>query len=221
MTVPKHFRFTVRGEFVGTPEQFSFGFHMSNTQDAGTDAHINDIDEDAVSTALVTFFQNSNGKIPDSVRATDWRAYEIGVDNKMVGNPLIHLFPGNTCIGTTTTRYPPQIAAVVTTVAANRGPGRFGRFYLPTGAALAADARMSVTDAANLVTGATQLLKDVSDAIDMGGVLRSATGLNISQSSGGHKQEIDHVECGRVLDTLRNRRKSLDEARVIGGHIDW
>jgi hypothetical protein len=78
-----------------------------------------------------------------------------------------------------------------------------------------------VTDVTNLAGAVTDFLKDISDAIDIPGSLLSAAAANVSQSSGGVLQEVDHVEVGRCLDTLRNRRKSMDEDRVIGGQIDW
>ena len=53
--------------------------------------------------------------------------------------------------------------------------------------------------------------------------IQSSTGLNVSTRGGpdGTKQVIDHVEVGRVLDTLRTRRRALLEDRQIDAHIDW
>jgi hypothetical protein len=67
-------------------------------------------------------------------------------------------------------------------------------------------------------------MKAVSDGIDLE-VTQSAVGLNISATSvsnpAGVRQEIDHLEVGRVYDTLRNRRKSMLEDRIVHGPIDW
>lgn len=220
MTVPTHFRFTVRGDFVGTPEHWSFGFHMSRDVAGNPDAKISDIDQAQVTTAITTFWAGGGGQTPTDTKVTDWRAYQIGTDGLMEENPLVVDVSANNILGGVGPKYPPQIAACVTTVAANRGPARFGRFYLPTAAPIAADKRMSVVTATGIATAATQLLKDVSDAIDLV-ALTSAVGLNISASGLGAKQVINHLECGRVLDTLRNRRKSLLEERYVHTLIDW
>lgn len=222
MPVPTHFRFTLRGQFTNTPEEWSFGLKFSRDNPAGQDAGLGDVDEGAVTAAVQTWMSGANNYVPDVCRAIDWRMYVIGTDNRMEGNPLIHLFPPSPAVtGAVANKYPPQICCAVTTVGANRGPGRFGRFYVPTACVLDNDMRISANNANNIATGAAQLLKDISNAIDLE-LTQSSEGLNISQSGAeGARQTIDHVEVGRALDTLRNRRKSLDDTRVVGAHIDW
>jgi hypothetical protein len=34
-------------------------------------------------------------------------------------------------------------------------------------------------------------------------------------------QGVDHIEVGRVYDTIRSRRRSLLEERFVGAQIDW
>lgn len=221
MPVPTHFRFTVRGEFTGTPEEWSFGMHFSRDSDGAPDAHLSDVDEGAVTTAVTAFFAGGESRIGTNCKVTDWRMYEIDTTNHMVGDPLIHIMTGTPVTGGSSPKYPPQVACVITTVGPDRGPARFGRFYLPTAATIAADARVSIVDATAIVEASSTFMKDVSNAIDME-FPASSSGLNISQIGGaGAKQIIDHLECGRVLDTLRNRRKSLLEEKVTTGHIDW
>lgn len=221
MPVPTHFRFVVRGEFTGTPEEWSFGMHFSRDTPAAPDANLSDVDEGAVTTAVTQFFAGGESRIPLACKVTDWRMYAIGTDNHMEGNPLIHIMTGTPVTGGTQDRYPPQVACVVTTVAADRGPGRFGRFYLPTAAVLETDRRLSIVTATAIAEASSTFMKDVSNAIDLD-LTSSSEGLNISQIGGeGARQTIDHLEVGRVLDTLRNRRKSMLEEKVSTGHIDW
>lgn len=221
MAYVPHFRFTVRGDFTGTPEHFSFGFHMQSQVESFPDADLVDIDESAVTAAVTAFWQSGSPAIGTNAKLTDWRAYKIGTDGRMVGNPLLHDMSAANVAGGQTVRYPPQIALVMTTVGANRGPGRFGRFYLPTAVQLDADMRISVSSATAAADSATAFLKAVSDAIDLPDTTLSAAGLNVSGIGAGTNQQIDHLECGRALDTLRNRRKSLLEDRHVHGHIDW
>jgi len=221
--IPTHFRFTVRGVFKNTPEQWSFGFHMSRSSETFPDAGLDDIDEGGVTAALTAFIQS--GVFDSSVRVVDWRAYVIGTDNKMEGNgPLLHEVTPADIDGTASVRYPSQIAAVVTLVADNRGPARFGRFYLPGPAyQLESDRRISTTNADTIATSATTFLKAVSDSIDAP-FTESVKGVNVSLRGGGGAgtlQQIDHVEVGRVYDTLRTRRNQLLEERQVGGQIDW
>lgn len=220
MPVPTHFKFTFRGDFLNTPEHWSFGFHMSRDVPANPDADINDINVGQVTTACQVFFASGVGQIPNNAKMTDWRAYQIATNGRMESNPLVVDVSGDSIVGSGGSAYPTQIAAVITTVAANRGPARFGRFYLPTRMPIATDSRATATDATNLAEAASTFMKSVSNAIDLIDV-HSSEGCNISAVGAGTKQAIDHIEVGRVLDTLRNRRKSMDEERVSTGHIDW
>jgi len=222
MTVPTHFKFTFRGVFQNTPEIWSFGVKGQRNQETGPDAELDDIDQGAVTTALTDFFNFSGAGISGFVLATDWRAYRIGENGKMVGDPLVVDLSDEGIQGHGTNRYPPQVALAVTTVAPNRGPARFGRFYVPGPTqGLGTDLRLTVTDAQAYGEAATTFLKDISNAIDLPDDIGSAAMVHASSGGGGTRQAIDHVEVGRVLDTIRTRRNSMEEDREVLGHIDW
>jgi hypothetical protein len=225
MAVPTHFKFSFRGRFNNTPEIWSFGCHFDRIVVAGPDADLSNIDEGAVTAALTTLIEGpSDAAISTNVKVVDWRAYVIGTDGLMEGNPLFVDLSTEDIGGAAGNRYPPQIAAVVTLVADNRGPARFGRMYLPGPAeAIANDMRLSETSAAGYAESVTDFLKAVSSAIDLPGTIESAGACNISKRGGseGTIQSIDHVEVGRVLDTLRTRRNNLLEERHVHGQIDW
>lgn len=226
MAVPTHFKFTFRGVFDGTPEGWSFGCKMSRDNPLSDDAHLTDIDQDGVTAAVVAFFAAC--PMSSLVKLSDWRAYVIGTDGRMEGNaPLIKEFEGAARPhGTNATVVPfPQVAHVVTMMGAERGPAQYGRMYLPgVIKPLSADMRLSVADAGDLLTASTDFLKAVSDCIDLEPP-QSSEGLNVSPgppgSPTGTRQAIDHLEFGRVTDTMKSRRRSLLEERVTGGHIDW
>lgn len=226
MPVPTHFKFTVRGQFVGSPEEWSYGFKMTRTNSLPTaDAGLDDINEANVTAAILAF--HATAFFAEVVQPTDWRAYVIGSDGKMEGNgPLLHEIVAPAGKGTGVNQLkPPQIATVVTLVADDRGPAKLGRFYLPaSNKTLGSDLRLSVGDATALAVSVTTMLKAVSDAIDLED-LTSSNGCNVSPgpagSSTGTLQPIDHVEVGRVYDTVRNRRKSILEERYVHTQIDW
>lgn len=223
--VPTHFKFTLRGIFLNSPETWSFGCHFSRVNAGEPDAGLDDIDESGVTSAIATFF--GTAEISNKVEVGDWRMYVIGSDNRMEGNgPLLHEYePGELRGVSTGPIHPPQVALVITTVADNKGPARFGRFFLPgPTVALDNDWRIGEDEATGYAEQCTQLLKGISDHIDLQQLV-SSKGKNISPgpqgSPGGTSQDIDHLEVGRALDTLRTRRKSLLEERHVHGQIDW
>jgi hypothetical protein len=225
MPVPTHFRFTVRGTFQNSEETWSYGTHFTRANPGEADAGLDDINESTVATVVSAF--HSSSLFTAGAILQDFRFYVIGTDGKMEGNaPMRHEFPANTYRGSAgSLRYPPQIALAITTAGANRGPARFGRFYLPgINSSMQTDWRLSVADATAIAETCTQYLKDISDAIDLE-VLNQSAACNVSTgpvaSTTGTLQEVDHLEVGRVFDTLRNRRKSLLEERHVHGHIDW
>jgi hypothetical protein len=223
VTVPTHFKFVFRGVFVNTPEEWSFGCKFSRTNPGEADAGYDDIDQGAVDAALGTLL--GNAYFHAGVKATDWRAYVIGTDGHMETNaPLLREFESGNPQGSSGNRQPPQIALVATLIGADKGPAHFGRLFLPGPAkAVSDDLRLNITDATGYADLVTQFLKDVSDAIDLE-VLNQSACVNVSPSGGGGAgtiQEVDHVEVGRVYDTLRTRRRQLLEERYAAGHIDW
>lgn len=224
MPVPIHFKFTARGVFTNTPEQWSFGFHMSRETALWSDPSTGAINVGQVTAAFAAFLGGSGAAVSDKVKMTDWRAYQISTDNRMAGNPLVVDTTTGGPQGVATNKYPPQVALCATLVANNRGPARFGRFYIPGPTQpLDADMRISNNDATNAAQAVTTLLKSVSDAIDLPLTQGSAEGVNVSVRGGpqGTLQVIDHVEMGRALDTIRTRRNALLEERHVHGHIDW
>lgn len=221
MTVLTHLKIVFRGDFQGTPEEWSYSTKWSRNVVGGPDATVNDIDQSAVNAALTAF--HNNARFPSAVRVQEWRAYQIGTDNLMEGNPLLVDLSGAPIAGTGVVRYPPDQALCVTTEAANRGHARYGRFYLPspsTGLS-GTDLRLSVADAQSWVTATTTFLKAVSDAIDVPNTIDSSSMLNISNDATGTWQEVRNIRIGRVLDRIERRRRSLDEAYEASGTIDW
>lgn len=224
MPIPTHLKFTARGVFSSTPEEWSFGFHFSRTVAASPDAGTGDVNVSAVTTAYSAFIGSSGAAISSNVKLMDWRCYVIGTDGRMEGNPLVVDVSAANITGSATNKYPPQIALCATLVADNRGPARFGRFFIPGPTSpLDNDMRISNNDVTNVGTAVSALLKSISSAIDLPGTIESSAAVNVSTRGGsaGTLQNVDHVEIGRVLDTLRTRRKSMLEERHVHAQIDW
>lgn len=222
MPVPTHFKINFRGIFTSTPEEWSFGLHFDRDVADQPDAELSDINAGGVTSAITDLLATAGGMFSDACLCTEWRAYVIGTNGRMEGNPMIEVLTPPGVGGTATKKYPPQIALAVTLVADNRGPARFGRFFLPgVNLPMDNDHRLTVSNATNVAEAVTTFLKDISDAIDLPLTVSSSTALNISSLQGGVKQAVDHVEVGRVYDTLRSRRRQLLEERHVHGQIDW
>lgn len=222
MPVVPHIKVTFRGVFTGCPEEWSFGLHFSSNDPLGIDdSGASDVHLDQCLAAAQTYMNNA--RFNDRVKMTDIRAYKIKSDGLMEGNPSILLIPNaSQPNGQGATHHPLQIAWCVTTVGAERGPARFGRFFLPgPSVPVDNDSRISANDTNNMLAATVQFTKDVSDAVDLSGVTTSSNLVNVSGIGTGTNQVVDHLELGRVLDTIRTRRNKLDEARVASGHIDW
>ena len=221
MPVPTHMKIVVRGVFNATPEEWTYSMKFSRDNDGVPDAGIGDINQGDVTAALTAFHASS--LFTAQVWVTGWRAYVIGEDGTMEGNPLVVEYTtGQYIKGLVTVRYSElDTSACITTVAGDRGPARFGRFFVPAPAmAVQADGRWGVSDVTAMLTAATTMAKAVSDAIDLEATTSSSM-LNISDVGTGAKQIVKRMKCGRVPDSQRRRRRSLLEEYIETGDIDW
>lgn len=112
-------------------------------------------------------------------------------------------------------KFPPQIAYCVSLRTANRGPRARGRFYIPCPIGPLQSTTLGVsTTTAGYIAGTT---KTMINAINAGtGVWSGATTkpkVSIVSKS-GDVTPVTEVWCGAPLDTIRDRRKALDEAYV-------
>jgi len=221
MPVKTHFRFVFRGVFVDTPEIWSYSMKFQRDVESGTDAGLDDIDEGAVEDALTSF--HADPMFQSNVKCTEYRVYQIGTDNRMQGNPLLHPLPSAGAVGTGTARaYPTDTALCVTTVATDRGHARYGRFYLPgPHAQLGSDRLIAISWLDPVLERCVQFVKSISDAIDLPAVLNSSSMLNISNDASSTWKIVDHLKVGRVLDHIGRRRSALLEDYREGTHIDW
>jgi hypothetical protein len=222
MPVKPHIKIVVRGVFLNSPEIWSYSLKFTKDADLSRDADVTDISTDEVTSALDAFHRNP--LFQSNVKVTEWRAYDIGSTNKMVGNPLLVDVFANNIVGTGSARnYPTDVALCVSTVGADRGHARFGRFYLPgPHSGLDAGRQIPVSDVSAMLTAVTAFLKDVSDQIDIpDSPLASSSMVNISNDAAATHQLVDHIRIGRVFDHIGRRRNALKEEYVESGHIDW
>ena len=104
----------------------------------------------------------------------------------------------------------PQSALVVSLGTARRGRTGRGRFYLPmpTVELEAGTLTMPVVARDNVEARVAQMLNDINNQPGV-----DALGLRVVvASSKGYNTVVDDVRVGRVIDTVRSRRRSLVEA---------
>lgn len=113
----------------------------------------------------------------------------------------------------------PQVAIAVTLRSdRDRGPLSRGRFFIPTGATPtdAGSPLLSTLGATNLATSVATLIRDLNnwaglDTNGAGVILVSPGGRGLPD---GGSAPVTRVEVGRVFDTQRRRRSSLQEQPV-------
>lgn len=166
---------------------------------------------DALAAAVSTWWATDNGIGASAVLDTvKWNA--VGIDGKYVNSYTTATFldvpvPG----GGGTSPHPNQIALVATfTTLATRGLASRGRMFLPNPRAVpGVDGRIAIADATKVASAMRDLVL-VIDAVEGIGIpsIHSNVGA-------GESRFIRGVSVGRVLDTMRSRRTSLEEDPVV------
>lgn len=204
------FRLVMSGTLAGS-ETFSYGITIDKTFTTGSAPEEVPV---GVLDAVEAFHSDANIAIGTQAVLTMVKFNEIDVNGRYASteNTVLHEFdPG--IPGTGGNTMPPQVALAVTLrTAQRRGRASSGRFYIPKlGGAIGTDGRLAAAQALQVATVATTFLNDLNTALD--GIGRVAVASDIGT---GAINPVTHVEVGRVLDTIRSRRRSLDEERQIG-----
>lgn len=226
--VVKHQKVVIRGIFDGTPEIWSYSLKFKSVYALNPDQKVEDIDQTEVLTALTAFHAAS--RFAAATWCTGWRAYDIGVDGKMVGNPVIVEFaPAAYLKGTGGSNLPLTTSMCVTSEAENRGPGRYGRFFLPLPSmTIGTDFRWTSAAIDSMLTAVVTMVKAISNASKPQDVVPL---VNISAESAGSahgysahgpvQQEVKRLKIGLVPDVIQTRSNKLLEEYRVGSDISW
>ena len=194
-------------------EQFSWS--LSFIQGIGGTEPAPDEVPPAVVSAITSFWRWPS-LISKFANITSIKLNEIGLDGRYL-NPetVVEEIEGGLVGVADSVIYPPQVALVVSLdTAIRRGRAHGGRFYLPLpGPTLVSAGTLSAADQLSYATQATSLIEQLNDAMQPWQV-----GV-VSDIGPGAQQRVTHVRVGRVLDTMRSRRRSLDEAYIQGENI--
>ncbi len=186
-------------------EAFSFGVSLSTGVLAGEQNGplFQDIVQDCVA-----YFQRPDTQISQSARLREVKLAFIGADGKYTNNALISApldIPGPDARA----RHPFQCSLAVSLGTDRRGSSGRGRYYLPMPAmGVGADGEISNGDALFCRNSAQTWL----NALNNSPGVDNTTGGVIIASGKGFETKVTTVRVGRVVDTVRSRRRSLDEA---------
>lgn len=205
-----HQYLTLAGTLFGA-ERFAFGFRLNTASGSfpPDQAGQQELCEDY--SAAIEGWWSAQATIGNPARLDLVKLNAIGVDGKYL-NPwtnqkeIVGGLPGNNPVP-----FPAQVALVVTLESGfTRGRAARGRVFLPSpGVTIeAAGGRMSAAVRDGAATQVVQLL-DAIHAVEVGRRIIVA-----SKLGGGSERSITSISIGRVLDTMRSRRTSLDEDRA-------
>lgn len=162
-----------------------------------------------VLTAIETFHGSSAVALGAGVTLNAVKLNMIGTDGRYV-NPsetVEHVY--ETPVGAAgTIQLPPQCATAVSLLTgARRGLAHRGRFYVPRlGRTAGPDGRLTTTEQSALLTAAAAMVDSLNDALgpDFHCVV-------VSDRRTGAQRRVDSLAVGRVVDTIRSRRRGLEE----------
>lgn len=203
----KHYYLQWGGTLPGN-EEFSCGIRLANT--AGGDPVYDVGAHTAYTNAIKAFHSAANSGIGPFCNLTYTKLNVIGTDGKyteaVTHEQVVTPLAGG---GTGTTLMPNQVALVVSlTTDVTRGPANRGRFYVPLpNFPVASDGRISAANAA-LLSGTVDTLIAAINAYSAN--IKAAV-FSRKLGAPAHRLVLGNV-VGRVYDTQRRRRRSLDEA---------
>jgi hypothetical protein len=186
------------GPTPGTVEHFSFGLSVQ------PGPFVTQTEVDACWTAASGLFTRAATRISVWSQLTQVKVSSIGADGKLIGNAQVKT--GSVAGANTGTEYhPPQVALVVGLDTGQRGPSKRGRLYLPM-PVVSLEPAMTMTDAQRDSISAS--VKTFLDGINT--AFNSGSGICVA-SRKGFNTDVTGFRVGRVLDTMRSRRRSLNE----------
>ena len=144
---------------------------------------------------------------------TTIKVNEIGTNGRYTQDETVEYeFDPPIAGGSSSVYTPPQIAYCVSlATASRRGPAHAGRFYLPVPSRPIGNSGMlSDTERARYQTAVDTFLGEVYQSVIGYGI-----GV-VSKIGAGAQRRVTHARYGRVLDTIRSRRESLDESYTDG-----
>lgn len=212
MAYVPHYRATFKGVFAVSAtaepyEQWNTSVALrggGGYSTASAQAIANDLREDwkAFRMALGT-------TMGQSAMLTEVRLDHVGANGKIDQDPVFAPAGGSDFRGLGNSVLPPSCAVVLTLDTGQRGRSRFGRMYLPLlGCPTGNDGYMTAADQNTILTASTAFITNVGNAPGLDDDFAVAVASGVGE---GSLNTVRTIRVGRVIDTMRSRRRSLDE----------
>lgn len=176
----------------------------------GAGAGINQARLDDMREDFKTYF--TNGAYDNSVSFTEARRYDIGPDGRAVGDILYSPLATPVRGGNASPALPWQCSLVVSLrTAKQRGRAHAGRVYLPPMCpTIGEDGLLEASFAQLRATQFAALLTSLNDPAGLQTPTEAAA-VCVASKLDGSLEDVTAVRVGRVMDTMRSRRRSLQE----------
>lgn len=213
MPYAPHIRMTASGHFGGASanyEQFSFSLALEGSSLGGFDSD-GALQLMADTRMDVATFFNGPIRFPANAVLDEVKFASIGPDGAYTDDAVIipAVTPGS---GSDAPQFPSQVALAISLQTERRGASGRGRFYVPAPqvAIMSTTGTMAVPDQERCVGAAEGLLNAINNApnLDINGPRFQV----VVASSKGFNSPVTRVRVGKALDTIRSRRRSLEEA---------
>lgn len=215
MTYLPHWRATFKGEFKTSTtaegyEQWntSLAFNFGLNQFAGVaQEKAEDLRDD-----FAALMDSLPGFFAANTYFTEVRLDSVGSNGKIDQDAVFAVVGGSGKAGGAGVTLPPSCAVALTLDTKVRGRSRFGRMYLPLCAVpLNITGGMSEGDAQFILGNCKTFIQNASNSpgVDAGFGAAVASGVGA-----GSLAPIQEIRIGRVIDTMRSRRRSMDESYV-------
>lgn len=231
----QHQYLTIIGDSYSSTERWQFGLRIS---DGGVS---NQVTAEAVSDDVEAWWRGTTGYVsstsflPSSThRLTELKCARIGVDGTYPDNEVSYshfYLPPIAGTGTPPAGQTPQSTIAVTlTTPVPRGLASKGRIYLPPSQRyqpLAADGLLSTADANSIAQSVRVLINAINANTEVGNVQIFSKGKGVptynstrnrieyTYPNAGAVNNVSGVRVGRVVDTQRRRRRSLNESPQV------
>ena len=205
-----HILLTVMGDAYLQTETWQFGVRLRHPVPGATNSDLQLL-ADAMAAPTQTLWSTAAMAFSDKCRLTAIKAARVLETGLYPPDsiPGVYTYPAPV-VGTNAASVTPQ-ATVACTLLTNwpRGRASRGRFYLPPqGVTLATDGRMTI----GVVDAFETTLKTWLNAVRL--TAQAEEVLVMSKLDAGKTGVVDRIGVGRVVDTMRSRRRSLIELRT-------
>ena len=205
-------------------ERFSFGFHIVQGP-TFQDERIQPVTQayaDQIGAIVKTFFTSEDASVTKMAKLDRVKVNRIGTDGHYADVDTFEYVVNPAVAGGGAGQVPAQNALAISLIGNEnpRGLAGRGRFYLPpiTGmSALDTTGRLNPADVLRVANAAKKLVDDINAVHKSLGVQYAWVG-NTSAGKGsrpGRQQVVSEIRVGNVVDTVRSRRRSIQEVYTV------